>query len=155
MSKTRILIIENEKLIRWSLRQRFQDEGHMVDEAETAAEGLEKWAAATYDLVMLDYKLPDKTGLEVLELIRAQDQDVVVLMMTAYSSVESAVQAMKLGAFDYVSKPFQMDTLMLTVNKALATTQLKRELRDLRARMKQEYGFPKLLGSCAAMHSIR
>ena len=154
MNKTRILIIEDEKLIRWSLRQRFQDEGFMVDEAETAAEGLEKWAAETYDLVMLDYKLPDKTGLEVLELIRAQDQDVVVLMMTAYSSVESAVQAMKLGAFDYVSKPFQMDALMLTVNKALSTTQLRRELRDLRARMKQEYGFSRLLGRCAAMQKL-
>jgi len=154
MSKTRILIIEDEKLIRWSLRQRFQDEGFMVDEAETAEEGLEKWAAETYDLVMLDYKLPDKTGIEVLELIRSQDHDVVVLMMTAYSSVDSAVQAMKLGAFDYVSKPFQMDALMLTVNKALSTTQLKRELRDLRARMKQEYGFSKLLGSCAAMQKL-
>ena len=154
MSNARILIIEDEKLIRWSLRQRFQDEGYIVDEAENAADGIEKSDEASYDLVMLDYKLPDKTGLEVLEHIRGRDPDVVVLMMTAYSSVESAVQAMKLGAFDYVSKPFQMDELMLTVTKALDTTQLRRELRDLRARMKQEYGFSKILGQCPAMQKL-
>ncbi|RIK67058.1 MAG: DNA-binding response regulator [Planctomycetota bacterium] len=154
MSKARILIIEDEKLIRWSLRQRLQDEGYLVEEAETAAEGLEKWSSITCDLVMLDYKLPDKTGLEVLQTIREQDQDVVVLMMTAYSSVESAVQAMKLGAYDYVSKPFQMDAIVLTVSKALQTTQLKRELRDLRSQMKKDYGFDRILGQCTAMQKL-
>jgi len=127
MARPRILIIEDEKLIRWSLRQRFEEEDYHVEEAENATTGISKLAAGVYDLVMLDHKLPDLTGLDVLRRIREQDGDVVVLMMTAYSNVEDAVQAMRLGAYDYVSKPFKMEDLMLTVGKALETTRLKRE----------------------------
>jgi DNA-binding NtrC family response regulator len=151
MVKPRILIIEDEKLIRWSLRQRFAEEGYLVDDAENAAEGLERLARFTYDLVMLDYKLPDMSGLDVLRRIREDDQDIVVLIMTAYSSVENAVEAMRLGAYDYVSKPFKMDALMLTVNKALETTRLKREVRDLRSQMHKKFGFDRILGRCPAM----
>jgi len=151
MVKPRILIIEDEKLIRWSLRQRFAEEGYLVDDAENAAEGLERLSRFTYDLVMLDYKLPDMSGLDVLRRIREDDQDIVVLIMTAYSSVENAVEAMRLGAYDYVSKPFKMDALMLTVNKALETTRLKREVRDLRSQMHKKFGFDRILGRCPAM----
>jgi two-component system response regulator AtoC len=151
MSKPRILIVEDEKLIRWSLRQRFQEEGYIVEDAETGAEGLAKLAHAIFDLVMLDYKLPDMTGLDVLRKIREEDSDVVILMMTAFSNVENAVEAMRLGAFDYISKPFKMDALMVTINKALETTQLKREVRDLRAQMHKRFGFDRILGRCAAM----
>jgi two-component system response regulator AtoC len=151
MVKPRILIIEDEKLIRWSLRQRFAEEGYQVDDAENATEGLDKLSRATYDLVMLDYKLPDLSGLEVLRRIREDDQDIVVLIMTAFSSVENAVEAMRLGAYDYVSKPFKMDALMLTVNKALETTRLKREVRDLRSQIQKRFGFDRILGRCPAM----
>ncbi|MEK6643076.1 MAG: sigma-54 dependent transcriptional regulator [Planctomycetota bacterium] len=151
MSKARILIIEDEKLIRWSLRQRFQEEGLAVEEAENGAGGLGKMTSQTFDLVMLDYKLPDMTGLDVLRHIRESDLDIVVVMMTAFSSVENAVEAMRLGAYDYVSKPFKMDELMLTVIKALQTTALRREVRDFRAQMKETFGFSKILGQCEAM----
>ncbi len=151
MVKPRILIIEDEKLIRWSLRQRFAEEGYLVDDAENATEGLDRLSRVTYDLVMLDYKLPDISGLDVLRRIREDDQDIVVLIMTAYSSVENAVEAMRLGAYDYVSKPFKMDALMLTVNKALETTRLKREVRDLRSQMQEKFGFDRILGRCPAM----
>ncbi|MFQ5429037.1 MAG: sigma-54-dependent transcriptional regulator [Phycisphaerae bacterium] len=151
MTKPRILIIEDEKLIRWSLRQQFQDEGYLVEDTETGGEGLAKLEQAIFDLVMLDYKLPDMTGLEVLRRIREQDEDIVVLIMTAYSNVEDAVEAMRLGAYDYVSKPFKIDQLMLTVHKALETTRLKREVRDFRARMKKDFGFDRILGNCPAM----
>jgi len=154
MGKPRILIIEDEKLIRWSLRQRFQDEGYVVDDAETGKQGLAKLAGAIFDLVMLDYKLPDMTGIDVLRNIREDDQDLVVLMMTAYSNVENAVEAMRLGAFDYVSKPFKIDALMVTVNKALETTHLKREVRDLRAQMQKKFGFDRILGRCSAMAKL-
>ncbi|MFH1418626.1 MAG: sigma-54 dependent transcriptional regulator [Planctomycetota bacterium] len=154
MAKPRILIIEDEKLIRWSLRQRFTKEGYTVDESESGSQGLEKLSRATYDLVMLDYKLPDMTGLDVLRRIREDDQDIVVLLMTAYSNVENAVEAMRLGAYDYVSKPFKIDALMLTVNKALETTRLKREVRDLRSKMQQKFGFDRILGKCDVMLSL-
>ncbi|MBX3395532.1 MAG: sigma-54-dependent Fis family transcriptional regulator [Phycisphaerae bacterium] len=154
MSKPRILIIEDEKLIRWSLRQQFHDEGFIVDDAETGMAGLEKLNQAQFDLVMLDYKLPDMTGLAVLRKIREQDEDIVVLIMTAYSNIEDAVEAMRLGAYDYVSKPFKMDALMMTVNKALETTRLKREVRDFRAQMREKFGFDRILGKCAPMQEL-
>jgi DNA-binding NtrC family response regulator len=154
MSKPHILIIEDEKLIRWSLRQRFNEEGYVVEEAEKASEGLKKLADGAFDLIMLDYKLPDMTGLDVLRNLRKTDQDTVVLMMTAYSNVENAVEAMKLGAIDYVGKPFKMDELMVTVARALETTRLKRELRDLRAKMKEQHGFDRILGVCPQMRAL-
>ena len=113
MKHPRVLIVEDEQLIRWSLRQRFNSEGYVADEAGTAKKGMQLFSENTYDLVMLDYKLPDMTGIEVLRKIRERDRDVVVVIMTAYGNVETAVEAMKLGAFDFVSKPFQVDELML------------------------------------------
>jgi len=154
MSKPRILIIEDEKLIRWSLRQRFGEEGYLAEEAEDGKAGLALLAGETFDLIMLDYKLPDMTGLEVLRKIRETDQDIVVVIMTAFSNVENAVEAMRLGAHDYVSKPFKMDDLMLTVAKALQTTSLRREVRDFRAQMKERFGFDKILGRCPVMAQL-
>ncbi len=154
MTKPRILIIEDEKLIRWSLRQRFEDEGYIVVEAATGLLGLEKIETTVFDLVMLDNKLPGMSGLDVLRHVRAADEDIVILMMTAYSNVEDAVEAMRLGAFDYIRKPFKVDALMLTVAKALETTRLKREVRDFRAQMQRQYGFDRILGQCPPMKRL-
>jgi len=151
MSKTRVLIIEDEKLIRWSLCQRFVEEGYIADEAETGGDGLRKLRDASYDLITLDYKLPDITGLDVLREVRKIDADIVVVMLTAYSNVEDAVTAMRLGAFDYVSKPFKMDELMLTIEHGLETTLLKRQVRDFRAQMKSRFGIEGIIGECSAM----
>ncbi len=151
MSKTRVLIIEDEKLIRWSLRQRFVEEGYIADEAESGGEGIRKLRDASYDLITLDYKLPDMTGLDVLRQVRKIDPDIVVIMLTAYSNVEDAVTAMRLGAFDYVSKPFKMDELMSTIEHGLETTLLKRQVRDFRAQMKSRFGIEGIIGVCPAM----
>jgi two-component system, NtrC family, response regulator AtoC len=151
MSKTRVLIIEDEKLIRWSLRQRFVEEGYIADEAESGGEGIRKLRDASYDLLTLDYKLPDMTGLDVLRQVRKIDPDIVVIMLTAYSNVEDAVTAMRLGAFDYVSKPFKMDELMSTIEHGLETTLLKRQVRDFRAQMKSRFGIEGIIGVSAAM----
>jgi DNA-binding NtrC family response regulator len=94
------------------------------------------------------------TGLDVLRKLREEDEDIVVLIMTAYSNIEDAVEAMRLGAYDYVSKPFKMDALMITVAKALETTHLKREVRDFRAQMRKKFGFDRILGSCPAMAEL-
>jgi DNA-binding NtrC family response regulator len=154
MKKPRVLIIEDEKLIRWSLKQRFTEEGFIADEAETGNGGLTRFTDDVYDLVMLDYRLPDITGLDVLRHLREHDRDVVVIMMTAYSSVESAVEAMRLGAFDYVTKPFKMDELMFVVDKGLETTRLKRQVRDFRDQMQQRFGIDRIIGQCPVMQEL-
>ncbi len=150
----RVLIIEDESLIRWSLRQKFVERGYDVTEAETGAVGLEHVSEQPVDLIMLDYRLPDMTGLEILRRVREQDQDVVVIMITAYSNIEDAVEAIKLGAYDYVAKPFNMEELLLTVDKALETTKLRREVRELRRQLEHDYGFDRIIGRHPSMTQL-
>jgi two-component system response regulator AtoC len=150
----RVLIIEDEKLIRWSLRQKFEARSYKVKDVETGQEGLDALDSDIYDLVMLDYKLPDMTGLDVLRTLRETDGDVVVIMMTAFSSIESAVDAIKLGAYDYVAKPFDMDQLLRTADKALETTKLRREVRELRRHIQHEFGIDRIIGRHQCMQEL-
>ena len=152
--KVRVLIVEDEQLIRWSLRQKFETRGYKVTEVENGKEAFQALDRDTYDLIMLDYKLPDMTGLDILRQVRKDDNDVVVIMMTAYSSVESAVDAIKLGAFDYVSKPFDMEAVLRTAEKALETTKLRREVRELRRHIQHEYGANRIIGQAPCMHEL-
>jgi len=147
----RVLIVEDEKLIRWSLRQKFESCGYRVVDVETGGGALESIAEDAFDLIMLDYKLPDMTGLEVLRKVRETDRDVVVIMMTAFSSVESAVDAIKLGAYDYIAKPFEIDQVLHLVGKALETTKLRREVRELRRHLDHEYGIDRIIGQAPCM----
>ncbi|GMU36749.1 MAG: sigma-54 dependent transcriptional regulator [Phycisphaerae bacterium] len=150
----RILIIEDEQLIRWSLRQKFESLGYQVTEAQSGTEALEALNGGVYDLIMLDYRLPDMTGLDVLSHVREHDSDVVVIMMTAFSTIESAVDAMKLGAYDYITKPFDMDQLLRTVQKALETTKLRREVRHYREHIENEYDVSRIVGEHACMKEL-
>jgi two-component system, NtrC family, response regulator AtoC len=147
----RVLIIEDESLIRWSLRQKFEQSNFDVSEAENGTQALAALDDRLFDLIMLDHKLPDMTGLDILRKLRESDTDTVVIMMTAYSRIEDAVEAIKLGAFDYMPKPFEMDLLMLTVHKALETTKLRREVRELRRHLEHEYGFDRIIGEHPSM----
>ncbi|HEX7779748.1 MAG TPA: response regulator, partial [Vicinamibacterales bacterium] len=114
MASRRVLVVDDEPLIRWSLTERLRGDGHEVLEAESAAEALEK-AASGVDLVLLDYKLPDEDGLSVLRKIREIDPDALVIMLTAHKGVETVVVAMKAGAFDYATKPFDLDDVAVRV----------------------------------------
>ena len=150
----RVLIIEDESLIRWSLRQKFEEREYHVTEAENGSTALEALEREVFDLILLDHRLPDMTGLDILRTLRENDHDVLVIMITAYSSIEDAVEAIKLGAYDYIAKPFQMDQLMLAVDKALETTKLRREVRQLRQRLQHEYGFDRIIGQHPSMLSL-
>ncbi|MBI5863469.1 MAG: sigma-54-dependent Fis family transcriptional regulator [Planctomycetes bacterium] len=147
----RVLIVEDEALIRWSLRQKFEERGYRVTEAENGALGLAAADGTLFDLIVLDFKLPDMTGLDILRKLRESDNDSVFIMMTAYSTIESAVEAIKLGAYDYVSKPFQMEHLLFVVDKALETTKLRREIRELKRSLESQFGTSTIIGQDASM----
>jgi two-component system, NtrC family, response regulator AtoC len=154
MARETILVVEDEKLIRWSVRERLKQEGFQVMEAETGSEAFQAMEEEVPDLLLLDYRLPDTTGLQILEKVHRDMPEVSVIMMTAYGTVESAVQAMKLGAFDYLTKPVNLDELAVVVQKALETTRLRREVRRLRDEQQESEGRFQLIGRSPAMREV-
>jgi two-component system response regulator AtoC len=154
MGGARILVVDDEELIRWSLGERMRAEGHDVLEAGTGEQAIER-ARDGVDLVLLDYKLPDMDGVTVLRRIKELDPDVLVILLTAYASVETAVEAMKEGAFHFANKPFDLDDVAFLVARALETTQLRREVRRLRASQAQPYSVDRIVGLSTAMEMLR
>ncbi len=131
----RILIIDDEPVLQDVLATVLRREGFQVAQATTAAEGLRQAEDGEVDLVLLDLMLPDKPGLEVLREIKGRDPEAVVVVITAYSSVETAIAAMREGAFHYIAKPFKNQEVVLTVRKGLEQRRLRTENRDLRQRL--------------------
>jgi two-component system, NtrC family, response regulator AtoC len=154
MSGPTLLVVDDEELVRWSVRERFAQDGAVVVEAGTAAEALLK-ATPAIDLVLLDLRLPDGDGLAVLGKLKELFPDTPVVLMTAFSSVENAVEAMKRGAYSYVNKPFNLDDLAAIVEKALETSRLRREVRALRSTQGLEYGFDAIIGGSPAMLAVK
>ena len=154
MPNATVLIVDDEQLIRWSLSSRLKDEGYRTLEAGTAAAALSLHRDGV-DLVLLDIGLPDASGLSVLKQIKEADPDTLVIMLTAETGVQTAVEAMKAGAFHYANKPFDLDEVALLVEKALETTQLRREVRTLRARQAQPYGPESIVGDSAPIVAVR
>jgi len=154
MPNATVLVVDDEPLIRWSLVNRLKEEGYRTSEAATASDAVAQHRDGA-DLVLLDFALPDANGLAVLKQIKETDPDTLVIMLTANTEVGTAVEAMKGGAFHYANKPFDLDEVMLLVEKALETTQLRREVRVLRARQAQPYGPSSMVGESSGMNAVR
>ncbi|RMH01761.1 MAG: sigma-54-dependent Fis family transcriptional regulator [Planctomycetota bacterium] len=129
----RILVVDDERMIRWSLRACFEEAGAEVEEAASLAEARERLEERWPSLLILDLKLPDGDGMDLLREVTAEGSDLAVLVITAYGSLRGAVEAVRRGAYDYVAKPFELDDLLLTAKRALEQRDLRR-LADLRAR---------------------
>jgi len=150
MAQATVLIVDDEELVRWSLRERLRKDGYTVLESGTVASAIEKLTPAV-DLVLLDQRLPDGDGLTLLRQIKESSPDTLVILMTAFSTVENAVAAMKHGAYHYLNKPFNLDDVSVVVEKALETSRLRREVRMLRGSQSRDYGFDAIIGSSSAM----
>ena len=152
MKKT-LLIVDDEAGIRESLKWVFKDRYDVVlaEEGRQALEAVEKRPP---DLILLDILLPDINGLEILRRVKEQHQSLPVIMITATKTMRNAVEAMKLGADDYIVKPFDLDELGIIVQKALATQELAREVEFLRSEVNRNYGFENILGQSKEMQEI-
>jgi DNA-binding NtrC family response regulator len=150
--KKRILVVEDEDKLRRVIELQLTSSGFDVDKAATAEEGLKMVDRA--DLVLSDLRLPNMDGLQFLSLIRRQNAQVPVVMMTAFGSVETAVEAMKSGATDFVLKPFSLDHLMQVVGKALEIRALREENRQLKEELGRRYEYDNIIGRSEAMQDI-
>ena len=150
--KKRILVVEDEDKLRRILELQLLDSGYDVVKAATAEEALPLIDRS--DLILTDLKLPGMTGIEMLQLVRRQDSHVPVIVMTAFGTVENAVDAMKAGAADFLLKPFSLDHLTTVVNKALEIRNLRDENRRLKEELGRKYQWDNIVGRSTAMQQI-
>ncbi len=141
-----ILIIDDEKVIGDGCRMVLSDHGYAVDVYQTGKAGLKEAIAGVHDILLLDMKLPDMDGMEILKTVHHEKPGIPIIVMTGYSTVQNAVEAMKFGAFDYIAKPFSDDELMITVERALEKKRLVEENRALRKELVDRFGFNNIIG---------
>src|SRR6516164_6060316 len=149
-----VLIIDDEAAIRESLETLLEFEGFSVETAETGEEGLARLAEHPFDLVLLDFALPDRHGLEILAEIRSRDPRLAVIMITAYGTVDNAVRAMQKGATNFIQKPWDNEKLLADVRAAVARRRAEEENEQLKRALKQRYSFENIVGKSDAMLRI-
>lgn len=152
-TKKRVLLIDDEARVRTSLKMVLEPSYDILQAAD-AQEGLDVFRKEGPDLVLLDVILPGTDGLAVLQTLRSESKMVPVIMLTGTKSVKTAVDAMKLGAADYLSKPFDIDELRIVIDRALNSLELEREVKQLRSQVVQRYAFHNLIGKSSGMQEI-
>ena len=141
-----ILVIEDKDSMRKMLAQTLSEEGYQVETAADGPEGIEKAKASQYDLVLTDMRMPDMDGLDVISNIKELNTDTAVIVMTAYGTIETAVSAMKKGAFDFLTKPFDTEHMLVLVDKALKSQRIMAENEFLREELDQRLGMGQIIG---------
>ncbi|MGH7910028.1 MAG: sigma-54-dependent transcriptional regulator [Thermodesulfobacteriota bacterium] len=133
--KQRVLVVDDEDSIRWVLGKCLEKAGYTVEFGENGSEAIQKATLDNFSLIILDIKMPDLNGLEVLEELRVKGIDIPVIIITAQNTVKNAIEAMKRGAYDYIAKPFNLDEVKLTVERAIENHENSKRLENLRASM--------------------
>ena len=154
MPRDTILVVDPEALIRWSLAERLKCDGYDVLEADTGRGAMEQLPDGI-DLVLLDHRLPDTDSVTILRKVKEFDPDILVVLLTAFASGPTAVEAMELGADHFVNKPFNLDDVAATVARALETTRLRREVRRYRTNETQPYTLSRIVGASPAITALR
>jgi DNA-binding NtrC family response regulator len=150
----KVLVIDDEQLIRSSCKKHLVKDGYEVFTAESGEEGVETFKAETPEVVLLDLHMPGVSGIETLELLKKLNREVVVIIITAHGDIETAVTAIKLGAYDFVEKPFDLDIISIMIRKALETLNLKREVNYLREEQHEKYNFDNIIGESSVIKDL-
>ena len=154
MSSAKILIVDDELIMRESLAGWLQRDGHTVQTAPSGEEGLEKLKDSRFDIMLVDIKMEGMSGLEVLQQVKESDPDVAVVMITAYGSIPTAIQAMKNGAYDYMLKPFDPNELGVLIEKIIRYQEQEREMLFLREEQKARTRFESMIGQSKPMQDV-
>src|SRR5882762_8776473 len=150
-SSKHLLIVEDETALREAVAEQLGDRGYLVDQAETGEVALAKLADFAYDVIVTDLRLPGIDGAAVVEAALQRYPDIVAIVVTGYGTVKTAVETIKRGAWDFVSKPFQIDELLHTLDSALEQRRLKSENAYLRAQLEERYRFEGIIGKSRPM----
>jgi two-component system, NtrC family, response regulator PilR len=150
----KILIVDDDRNLRKMLAFVLDKEGYQVEEAISGLEALKKLKGRNFDLVISDIRMPDLNGIELLKKIKTHDQDLPVIMITAYATTDDAIEAMKLGAEDYITKPFNLDELKIIINKSLHKKSIERENVELKEKLSDKEKFENIVGADPKMRKI-
>lgn len=154
MENKRVLIIDDEENMRYMLQLTLENEGYEVDLACDGKEGIEKINQIPFDFIICDVKMPRVSGLEVLAFVMESSPNIPVIMISAYGTIDTAIQAMKQGSYDYVMKPFKQDEILLTLKKAEERERLRRENQFLHQEVEKKYSFENIIGKSPQMQEI-
>jgi DNA-binding NtrC family response regulator len=154
MSKQNVLVVEDEELMRSILRQLLEGAGYEVFTADSAEAALEIFPSRDFAVTLTDIKMSGMDGLELLDRIKTIDEEALVIVMTAYSSVDSAIAALRKGVYDYVTKPFVNEDLLQRIKNAIRTKELFRENRALRRELGHHYNFAEIIGTSAPLQRV-
>ncbi|MBI1746761.1 MAG: sigma-54-dependent Fis family transcriptional regulator [Acidobacteria bacterium] len=151
MGKETILVVDDERLLRWSLKQKLMSWGYRVIEAEDGATTLSRIVIDTPDLITLDIRLPDTSGIALLSELKSKNPNIPIIMITAYGTIDDAVRCLKTGAYDFIEKPINFDKLQNLVKNALETSRLRSAMHSNVQYVKTRFGFENIIGNSSLM----